>query len=82
MKVDLETHVMRVGTGLMGVRRPLGLGVPSLANLVTSQVQPLSAIRATGLPTMTTPTIFSPSDAPTANSPPCGALWWRWTWVT
>ena len=49
---------------------------------VTSAVCPSSRGRATGRPTIATPTIRSPSLAATAYSPPCGALLWRWKLLT
>lgn len=56
--------------------------VPSVQVRLTSRVQPLSAKRATGLPTMATPTIESPRATPTQNFAPGTGLWWRWCSLT
>lgn len=52
--------------------------VPSVQSRFTSAVHPSSRWRDTGLPTITTPTIFSPSERPIENLCPVTGPWWRW----
>ena len=50
---------------------------PSVQRRLTSNVHPSSRYRLTGLPTITTPTIFSPSDRPIENLWPATGPWCR-----
>lgn len=57
------------------------LYVPSVHNLLISQVRPSSRNRLTGRPHTAQPISCSPSYNPTENLWPTVALWWRWKWL-